>query len=275
VGPRFFRTLGMPLLAGREFSRSDASGAPKVAVVNEAFARKFNLGRDPVGKRMSTSRGKAAVLDIEIVGLVRDAKYSEVKEAAPPQYFTPYRQDDRLGSINFFVRTPGDASLLVSTLPGVLARLDPNLPLENPRTMAAQVRDHVSLDRLISTLAAAFAGLATLLAGIGLYGVLAYTVAQRTREIGVRMALGADASRVRGMVLAQVGRMTFAGGALGLLAAVALGRLARSLLFEIESHDPAVLAAAAVALALVTLGAGFFPALRASRVDPIRALRYE
>jgi predicted permease len=275
VGPGFFRTLGMPLLAGREFTRRDARGAPKVAVVNEAFARKFRLGGEVVGKRMRTGRGEGP-LDVEIVGLVRDAKYSEVKRDVPPQYFVPYRQDETgLGRLNFYVRTTREPGSILSALPAVLARLDPNLPLERPRTMDAQVRENVFVDRIISTLAAAFAVLATLLAAIGLYGVLAYTVAQRTREIGVRMALGATAGRVRGMVLGQLGRMVLVGGGLGLAAAIGLGRVARSLLYELESHDPLVLVFAATALALVCLVAGLLPARRAARVDPLRALRYE
>jgi predicted permease len=274
VGPGFFRTMGMPLLAGREFTRTDAKGAAKVAVVNEAFARKFNLGREAVGKRMRTGRGSE--LDVEIVGLVQDARYSEVKREVPSQYFIPYRQDERgLGRTNFYLRTSNAPGPTLASLPAVLARLDPNLPLERPRTMAAQVRDNVFIDRLISVLAACFACLATLLAAVGLYGVLAYTVAQRTREIGVRMALGASAERVRSMVLGQVGRMTLVGGTLGLLAAIGLGRLARPLLYELEGHDPAVLAFAVIALSLVALVAGLLPARRAARIDPMRALRYE
>jgi predicted permease len=272
VGPGFFRTMAIPLLRGREFTRADALGAPKVAIVNEAFARKFNLGLDPVGRRMATGRGE---LDIEIVGLARDARYSEVKDAPPPQYFVPYRQDDKIGSLTFYVRGALDPEALLAPVGAVVARLDSRLPIENLRTFETQVRENVFVDRLISTLCAAFAALATLLAAVGLYGVLAYTVAQRTREIGVRMALGADASRVRGMLLAQVGRMTLAGGVLGLIAALALGRAARALLYGVESHDPLVLTGAALALAAVALGAGLVPAQRAARVDPMTALRYE
>ena len=141
--------------------------------------------------------------------------------------------------------------------------------------MPQQVRENVFADRFITVLSAAFAVLATVLAAVGLYGVLAYTVAQRTREIGLRMALGADPGNVRGMVLRQVGWMTLIGGAIGLVAAVGLGRAAQALLFELQGHDPTVLAGAALGLTLVALGAGFIPALRASRVDPMRALRYE
>ena len=241
VGPGYFRTLGVPLLAGREFTRADAIGAPKVVVVNEAFAKKFNLGRDAVGKRMTNRSGTGMPLDIEIVGLVQNAKYSEVKQEFPPVFFLPYRQDERLGFINFYVRTARDPELLLPTIGGVVARLDANLPVDNLKTLQRQVEENVFLDRMISTFSAAFAILATLLAGVGLYGVLAYTVAQRTREIGLRMALGADGARVRGMVLRQVGWMTVIGGVIGLAAAVGIGRLAQSLLFELQGHDPMVL----------------------------------
>jgi predicted permease len=273
VGPGYFHTLGVPLLAGREFTRADVLKAPKVAIVNEAFAKKFNLGTDPLGKRMRLGAGSP--LDIEIVGLAQNAKYSEVKQEVPPLFVLPYRQDDRLGSVTFYVRTSLDPEQLLPTIPEVIKRLDANLPLDNLKTMAAQVRENVFLDRMITTMSAAFAVLATLLAAIGLYGVLAYTVAQRTREFGLRMALGADGGRVRGMVLRQVVRMTLIGGVVGILAAIALGRLAQSLLYELQGHDPVVLTSAAVLLAVIALGAGLIPALRASRIDPMRALRYE
>jgi predicted permease len=275
IGPGYFRTVGIPLLSGREFTRADAFGAPKVAIVNEQFAKKFNLGLDAVGKHIGSGTGSAAKLDIEIVGLVKDAKYSEVKQEAPPLFVRPYRQDERLGFNTFYVRTSLDEQQLLATIPAVIRRLDPNLPIESPRTMTMQVRENVFMDRLISSLSAAFAGLATLLAAVGLYGVLAYTVAQRTKEFGLRMALGADAARVRGMVLGQVGWMTLVGGLIGTAAAIGLGRLAQSLLFELKGYDPLVLGVSVVLLTLVALGAGFVPAHRASRLDPMRALRYE
>jgi ABC-type antimicrobial peptide transport system permease subunit len=153
--------------------------------------------------------------------------------------------------------------------------LAPNLPMEDIKTMRDQVRENVFVDRMISTLSAAFAVLATILAAIGLYGVLAYSVTQRTREIGLRMALGADGGRVRKMVLGQVGWMTFIGGAIGIAAAIGLGRVAQSLLFEVEAHDPFVLVSSVLLLVAISLSAGFIPALYASRIDPMRALRYE
>jgi predicted permease len=277
VGPDYFRTMGISLLAGREFTRADRLEAPKVAIVNEAFAKKFNLGRDAVGKRIGSGSGSNSPLDTEIVGLAKDAKYSEVKAAIPPIFFRPYRQDDSVGNLTFYVRTAGAPEQIVQTIQRVVASVDPNLPVENLRTMPQQARENVFLDRMITTLSAGFAILATVLASVGLYGVLAYTVAQRTREIGLRMALGAAPSRVRGMILRQVGIMTVIGGAAGIAAALWAGRAARSndILYQMEGYDPLVLATSIVLLGLVALGAGFIPAHRASKVDPMLALRYE
>ncbi|MEO8256348.1 MAG: ABC transporter permease [Acidobacteriota bacterium] len=273
VSAGYFRTLGIPLLAGRDFTDTDAASAPKVAIVNEAFAKKFNLGRDAVGKRMNS--GRSGALDTEIVGLVQNAKYSEVKAEIPPLFFRPYHQDPEVGSINFYVRAAGDAAPILAAIPRLVAGLDANLPVENLRTLPQEARENVFLDRFISVLSAAFAVLATLLAAVGLYGVLAYTVTQRTREIGLRMALGATPSSVRGMILRQVGRMTLIGGTIGLLAAAGLGRLAESLLYQLKGSDPVVLIGSAVTLTVVALAAGLVPAQRAARVDPMRALKYE
>ncbi len=273
VGAGYLSTLGMTLLAGREFTTADVADGLRVAIVNEAFATKFGLGTDVVGKYMS--RDGRDSLDILIVGLMKDAKYSEVKDAVPPLFFTPWRQDTRLGRLNFYVRTSLPPAQLLAAIPPLLQRLDPTLPVENLKTMPQQVHDNIFLDRLISILSAAFALLATLLAGVGLYGVLAYTVAQRTREIGVRMALGADSARVRGMVLRQVGLMTAIGGGIGIAAAFGIGRAAQSLLYGLEGHDPVVFALAVVLLAAIALAAGYIPARRAAAVDPMHALRYD
>jgi predicted permease len=274
VGANYFGTLGMPMVAGRDFTASDAAGTPRVAVINETFARKFGLDpRDAVGRWMSTNPG--GELDIQIVGVVQDAKYSEVKQEIQPLFFTPYRQDEGIGFITFYARTGVDPAQVLRAIPDVMKGLDPDLPVEELKTLDQQARESVFLDRMISTLSAAFALLATLLAAIGLYGVLAYTVAQRTREIGLRMALGAAGARVRGMVLRQVGLMILIGGAVGMVGALALGRGAQSLLYQMDGSDPVVIAASVVLLALVALGAGYVPALRASRVDPMKALRYE
>ncbi|HKV50733.1 MAG TPA: ABC transporter permease [Gemmatimonadaceae bacterium] len=272
VGPGYFKTVGITMMSGREFTPSDVAGAPKVAIVNQAFAKKFGLGSDAVGKRMSDG---GDTLNMEIVGLIRDAKYSDVKQDIPPVFFEPALQDTSLGFSYFYVRTSRSTEQLLSAIPRVVKSLDPNLPVEQLKTMTQQVKENVFLDRLISVLSAAFALLATLLASVGLYGVLAYSVAQRTREIGVRMALGADGGRVQLMVLRQVAIMTLIGGVVGIAGAIALGKAAQSLLFDLKGRDPAVIVVAAIVLSAVALISGYIPALRASHIDPVEALRYE
>lgn len=272
VGANYFRLLGVPMLAGRDFTVNDDVGSEKVAIVNETFAKKFNLGANAVGKHMSVGNDS---LNITIVGLAKDSKYSEVKDKIPPVFVLPYRQAGRLGTNNFYARSVLPPDQLLRAMSAVMKTIDPNLPLEQLKMLPQQVEENVFMDRMISTLSAAFAVLATILAAVGLYGVLAYSVAQRTREIGVRMALGANSSSVRGMVLKQVGMMTLVGGVIGIAGAIALGRAAQSLLFELQGHDPVVIVFSVVALAIVAFGAGFIPAMRASRIDPMQALRYE
>ncbi len=272
IGPGYFATLGIPRLAGREIEPGDDLEAPRVAVVNHSFARKFGLGDDAVGKWMHL--GSGGELDVEIVGLVGDAKYSQVKQDTPPTFFLPYRQDEGLGTINFYVRAAGDPSQLLASLRSAVARLDPNLPIDSLTTMSMQVRNNVFLDRSLSALSAAFAILATVLAGAGLYGVMAYSVVQRTREIGLRMVLGADAGRVRGLILGQVGRLTVIGAGLGVAAALALADTARSLLFGLAGNEPSIFLLAVAILALIAAGAGLLPAQRAARVEPLEALRH-
>jgi predicted permease len=274
VGPHYFSTLGIPLLAGREFTPSDAGKSPQVVVVNEAFLRKFKLGtaQNAVGKRM-TDEGK--VPDTEIVGVVKDAKYSEVKGAIPPLFFSPYKQNTRIGSMTFYVRTSTDPEQFVGQVQRIVARIDPNLPVENLRTLDEQARRNVFMDRFISVMSSSFAVLATLLAAVGLYGVLAYTVSQRTREIGLRMALGAGPRQVRGMVLRQVAIMTAIGAVVGVMVSLWVARTAEQILFEMKGRDPLVFVGATLTLAIVALLAGFIPAHRAAKVDPMTALRWE
>ncbi len=165
VGPGYFGTVGNPLLSGREFTRADALDAPKVAIVNEQFTRKFDLGRDAVGKWMSNDRDSE--LDIQIVGIAQDAKYSEVKGEIPPLFFLPYRQNDSIGSITFYVRSGVETDQLLTMVPQIVNGLDPNLPVEDLRSMDAQIQENIFIDRVITVLSAGFAGLATLLAAIG------------------------------------------------------------------------------------------------------------
>jgi predicted permease len=272
ISAGFFSVMGIPLISGREFTRADALGRPKVAIVNETFAKKFHLGHDAVGKHMS--RG-SDTLDMEIVGVVKDSKYQSAKQEIPPVFYFPYMQDSTLGFDRFYVRSGVDPSVVMRAIPEVIKKLDPNLPVFEMITLEQQVKDNVFLDRMISTVSASFAVLATLLAAIGLYGVLAYSVALRTREIGIRMALGANGSEVRIMVLKQVAMMTAIGAIAGLAGALALGNVARSQLFEMTGWDPLVMGLSVMTLAAVAFSAGFFPALRASRIDPMQALRQE
>ena len=273
IGADYFRALGIPLLAGRAFNESDVGGAPPVAVVNEAFARRFGLGREVVGRRLGRG-GLDAALDTEIVGLVADTRHESPTRPAQPLLYVPYRQEETVGSLAFYVRSALPAASLLRSIPAVVAELDPNLPVMDLKPLAQQAQETGLQDRAMAVLSAAFAGIATLLAAIGLYGVLAYAVAQRTREIGLRMALGADAARLRAMVLGQVGRMTLAGGALGFVAALGLARVAQSLLYEVDGLPPAVAAAAGLFLTAVALATGLVPAHRAARVDPMKALRH-
>jgi len=273
VSPSFFKTLGIPILSGREFTGSDRLGSQKVAIVNETFVKKFGLGRDPIGKFMANRAGRAP--DILIVGLAKDAAYSEVKQKIPPVFYLPASQDSTVGSTYYYVRASGDPEPVLRAVRSLVAHLDPNLPVENLKTLPQQVSDNVYLDRIVGELSAGFAVLATLLAAIGLYGVLAYSVMQRTRELGVRMALGADPLKVQLMVLRQVALMTLTGGAVGVAGAFAFGRPVQSLLFGMSGYDPLVVSISTLMLAFVALGAGYLPARRASRLDPVRALRYE
>jgi predicted permease len=266
TSPGYFRTVGMPLLAGRDFTEADVLGAPKVAVVNEAFVRRFKLGASPIGHRFRRGGTDSSPYDIEIVGLVRDAKYNRVRDAVPAVFFTPYRQNERIGALYFYARTSGDPEGLVRQIRPLIASLDPNLPVQRLATMPEQIANNVANDRLLSVLSASFAGLATVLAAIGLYGVLAYTVSQRTREFGLRLALGAAPANVQRLVLRQVLWMTLAGSVIGLGLAIFAGRYAKTLLFEMDSADPAVLGVSVAVLGLVALTAGFVPSRRAARI---------
>ncbi len=273
VGAGYFHMLEIPLLSGRDFTASDVAGGPRVAIVNQAFAKKFGLGTDAVHKFMSTQSNDS--LNIEIVGLAANAKYSSVKDTVPPVFYLPWRQTRSIGTLNFYARSAVPPEMQMRAIPALLKRLAPTVPLNDIKTMPQQIHDNVALDRMISILSAVFAVLATVLAAVGLYGVLAYTVQQRTREIGVRMALGADAAQVRSLVVRQVGLMIGIGGVIGVGGALALGRVLQSLLYQLRGYDPAVFALSLGILGAVAGAASYVPVLRACRVDPVEALRSE
>jgi predicted permease len=275
VGPDYFRTMGIPLVVGRELTREDDTGGPKVAVVNEAFVRHFLAGRDPLGRRFGWGLGRGVELDIEIVGVVRDAKYSSLRESPSPVYYVAYRQAAQQSGLHFYVRTSGDPEALAPLVRRVVATLAPNVPVRELKTMRQQIEENVGAERLLSILTGSFAGVATLLAAIGLYGVLAYDVARRTREIGIRMALGARVAQVRGLVFRQVALTLAIGTSAGLVAAVAAGRLLQAALFGTAPWDPVVYGCALAVTVLMALAAAHVPARRASAVDPMIALRDE
>ena len=248
-------------------------GAQKVALVNESFVRKFNLGKDAVGKFMGSR--SADTLDIQIVGVVKDARYGTVRDSIRPVYFLPWRQDEDASYMSFLVKSSLPTDQLLRAVPATMKNIDPMLPVEELKTVPQAIKESVFLDRMFSILTTAFALLATLLAGVGLYGVLAYSVAQRTREIGIRMALGADSWRVQRVVMRQVGVMLLVGGVIGVVAALGIGQVVQSLLFGMQGRDPFVFVLAAFVLAAIALMAGYLPARRASRIDPRHALRYD
>ena len=274
VSPGFFGTLAIPLLSGRDFASTDTVDKPLVAIVNETFLRKFKLGDDALGKHIGTGNPNEPP-DMEIVGIVGDAKYAQVRDAVPAQFFVPRQQNAFLESMTFYVRAAVPPETLLTLVPRVVASIDPDLPVDKPTTMRQVVDDNVFLERMVATLSASFALLATVLAAIGLYGVLAYLVTQRTREIGLRLALGATAARLRGMVLKQVAIMAGIGVPVGLVLAVLLGRAAEVLLFGLKGYDPLVLGVAVVILAVVVLLAAYLPARRAASIAPMEALRSE
>jgi predicted permease len=274
VGTDFFDALGIPLRAGRTFTKQDDSRSPLVVIVNESFARKFDLGME-VGKRVGGGAAPTSY-PFEIVGIVADAKFASVKGAFEPVlYVSRYQTAGGIQAMFYNLRANGDPRGLLTMVPRVAAEVDPDVPVTNLATMTTTVNGNVYVDRLLSMLSAGFAALATVLAGIGLYGVLAYNVTQRTRELGLRLALGAAPARVRALILKQVGVMALIGAGVGLAGAVGLGRAAEALLYDMSGRDPLVFGAAFAVLAIVVLAASWVPAWRASRIAPTQALRYE
>jgi predicted permease len=271
VAPDFFETLGIPLVAGRAIRPGDGPQTPEVAVVNESFARVY-FGGQALGRRFGYGRG-ARHQDVEIVGVVRDGKAGSLREEQRRFVYLPHAQREVLGSMTFYARTAGEPDALVGRVHALVRAVDPDLPVSDLKTMRAQVRESLFVERMVAALSAAFGVLATLLAALGLYGVMAFAVALRTREIGIRMALGAQRRDVLRMVLRDVAVLVALGVALGLPGGYGIGRVVETQLFGLNARDPLTFAAATAALLVVALLAGYIPARRAARVDPMVALR--
>jgi predicted permease len=282
VSPGYFRTLGIPIVAGRDFAdRDERTGALakdetafRSVIVNEAFARKYFGNGNPLGRRLGFG-GETAKMPIEIVGVVKDAKYQGMREEIRRQVFVPYLEDDDPGGITAYVRTSGEPEASMQAIRRTVQQIDANVPIFALRTVEEQLRMSVTNERLVAGLSILFGSLATLLAMIGLYGVMAYSVARRTREIGIRMALGARPSGVAWLVGREVGLLVLAGIVVALPGAWWLGRFVQSQLYGLQSTDPLTIGAAIVVLAAVGAVAGLVPARRAASVNPIVALRYE
>ena len=274
VGPRYFSTMGMPLVIGREFRETDVLGAARVAIINETMARYFWGTQNPIGRRFGFGRDDNDNA-IEVVGVVRDAKFTTLRDEIPRFVYVPYMQEEALDHMTFYARSHPEATGVPGAARQLVQRLDPNLPIFNMKTMEAQVDESLFLERLVAALSMLFGGLATVLAAVGLYGVMSYTVSRRTREIGIRMALGAARGSVLWMVLREVAVMLVAGIVIGLPVAIGLSRFVESQLYGLSPTDPTTLAVAAILLSGVAMLAGYLPARRATRVDPMLALRYE
>ena len=276
MGPGFFDAASIPLRAGRDFTAADLTASPNVVIVNESFARKFGLGDKALGTTLRLEGRYVPQTTVEIVGVVGDAKYSAIKPDIAPQVFVPRAAGDAQFVASFYyVRASIDPGALVRVVPEIMKRVDPNIPASNLTAMRWLIDSRMRGDSVMTTLSSTFAGLATVLAAIGLYAVLAFSVTQRKRELGLRLALGAQPSRLRSLVLAQVARLAAVVGGVGLLLAFAVGRLAQASLHGLSGYDPLVFVSAIGGLALVVAVASWLPALRASNVAPMEALRHE
>lgn len=273
VSPDYFRTLGVPLLAGREFAETDQMETQQVAVVSQSFARYYFRDGSAIGRRMSMSRGNNVKLDIEIVGVVPDWNQQSLREKPRRFFYIPISQDQRLSYLSFYVRARQEEGSLLPQVRRLVASIDPGLPVSDLKPLMVQVASSIYTDRLIMALASAFGILATLLAAIGLYGVVAYNVARRTAELGIRAALGAQRRDLLWMVMREVALVTVCGMAIGLIPAYLLSRLVESQLFGVAAFDPLVYGGAILVLCLSATAAGLVPAQRAASIDPIKALR--
>ena len=276
VGPDYFKTMGIPLIAGRTFTNADNMTSAEVIVINQKLARRFFAGRNPIGLHITRGAGNSNKNPpMEIIGVVADSKWDGPRDTIQPFLYQPYSQRADLGALTFYVRTERDPGQMAATLHATIGRLDPNLPINDMRTLTEQLGDEMFNDRLVAILSISLALLAALLAALGLYGVLAYVVARRTREIGIRMALGGQRRDILALVLGQGARLTMIGGAIGIVAALAMSRWIASMLYGVSAYDPLTFVAVAVLLAIVSGAACYIPARRAIRVDPMVALRYE
>ncbi len=272
----YFRTIGMRLLKGRLFNAADSGDRPQVAVINEACAKKAWPNEDPVGKRFRIGDyPKRAGDPIAVIGVVADAKYLGLADEAFPEMFFSMDQGGATNGMTFVFRTVGDPHALIGTVRGIIRGIDPDQPITKVSELETLVADSAAPQHLTMLLGGVFGVLALVLAGTGLYGVVSYSVAQRTHEIGVRMALGAPQARVVRLVVMQVMRLTMSGLALGLAAALGAGRLLSSLLFDVSPHDPAILVGVSVVFGAIALVASYAPARRAAATDPLAALRYQ
>ena len=277
VRENFLTAMQIPLLAGRQWTAHDDSRAPKMAVINQTFARRYFPNENPIGKRFGFDSRKQD--EIEIIGLTKDAKYTSQREEVPATVYLSWLQDlHSVGQVTYEVRTTGDPNTVVNGIRQAVREVDPKLPLKDIKTQIEQADETLMMERLFAKLLSLFGLLAQQLASIGLYGVLAWSVSQRTHEIGIRMALGANRSRVLQMILRQGMTLALIGIALGLAGAYVLTKYLESLttmLYGVQPRDPLTYGVAAGLLSLVAVFACFVPARRAAKVDPLVALRYE
>jgi len=274
VGRTFFTTYRIPIREGRGFTSTDTATSPRVAVINETLARRFYGDRNPVGRSFSNGTGPDDHT-YQIVGVAADAKYDQLRDAPPATFYPMYAQQNEEQEMTYAVKVRAGAGDVMPGVRAAVAEIDKDLPLRDVRTQKEQIEATIVEERLFATLTAMFGVLALTLACIGIYGLMAYSVARRTNEIGVRMALGARSEQVLRMVLGESSWLAVAGLGLGLAGAVGLGRLVRSMLYGLEPHDWRTLAGSATVLLAVAVGAALGPARRASRIDPIQALRHE
>jgi predicted permease len=272
MSPGFFETMEMPLRAGRDITDRDDQKAPKVAIINETAARTYFPNENPIGKRFGSSIETAG--QVEIVGILRDAKYDSVRDAVPPTMYVPYRQT-RLANAVVQVRSAGDPAAVLGSIREAMRQIDPSLPMTNVSTQVEQVEKRLQPERVFAQAYAMFGALALLLASIGLFGLMSYSVARRTNEIGIRMALGAQRRDVLRLVMGESMTLVVTGVGLGLAAALAASRLVVTLVFGLAATDAVTMLAAMAALIAVSALAGYLPARRAARVDPLVALHYE